>query len=80
MDWADEIAAQLTDALMFNGGKDWSHITAALRKAKADGMREAADMCDVWQQNCVKQGKKAQFFAMGDEYRSRDNAIEKGTG
>ena len=44
-DWADDIAVQLYDN---QDGLDSNayEIAAALRKAKADGMREAADLVE----------------------------------
>lgn len=42
-DWADDVAEIITRDMIYSnyGQKDIDRIAAALRKAKADGMREA---------------------------------------
>lgn len=52
MDWADEIEIKIADEYGSHGAVLAADadgmIAAALRKAKADGMREAADMMQEW--------------------------------
>jgi len=46
-DWADEIEDEIFANAPHESGTPWTgDIAAALRKAKADGMREAAAMLD----------------------------------
>ena len=44
MDWADEITAKID--LQMQATWNVAPIAEAIRKAKADGMREAAEICD----------------------------------
>lgn len=46
MDWADEIAVKLFDAFCADDNIV-EPTAAALRKAKADGMRECASVCEA---------------------------------
>lgn len=45
-DWADEIAERVNREQVATVGDREALIAAALRKAKADGMREAAKKCE----------------------------------
>ena len=87
MDWADEQAkVLLRDAVTLSPSKlSLKHqvIATALRKAKADGMREAAEYLLTAYKRGYRSGDMSnaiepQFNA--DEIRARANAIEKGTG
>ena len=44
-DWADEIAFEFLSGSDISS-EDWHFVLLAIRKAKADGMREAADMIE----------------------------------
>ena len=48
-DWADEIAKELDTSMRFDsdtGANNKERIAAALRKAKADGLKEAAKLLE----------------------------------
>lgn len=64
MDWADEIAERVNREQVATVGDREALIAAALRKAKADGMREAIYL--------YRSGGYSKVEA-------RANAIEKGT-
>ena len=58
-DWADDEGKRVAQDGWLDSKPLHEHIAAALRKAKADGMREAADVArDV--RFSVRQGKNAQ--------------------
>lgn len=77
MDWADEIANQILDGsdhealTIFASESDRVKIAAALRKAKADGMREAVEIVDMAPQHLMQRQTL-------DYLRARAAEIEKG--
>ena len=74
MDWADEIAERVNRERVATVGDRETLIATALRKAKADGMREAiGTVFEAWRTNTDKD-----FIAI--MARLHANAIEKGTG
>ena len=76
MDWADEIERSIAESYSSLGeylaGYDDGKIAAALRKAKADGMREAADL------TLQGFGHRGTLFEAAHQIRIRANQIEKG--
>ena len=68
-DWADEIANKLSRIERGESMEKFffaqaSQIAAALRKAKADGLREAAERTDKW------------FPSLADEFRAAADKLE----
>ena len=83
MDWAETIVENLyTEGVDGDGYPCRQRMEKALRKAKADGMREAAESVgkdEFWR----KRGNGVVFFLeqpFKDQISVRANAIEKGTG
>ena len=93
MDWADEAAKEFLNELDWDDcdiiegpGNPYDELATALRKAKADGMREAADWIVK-----VRPDKATHTYTeceavlavcevSAEAFRARANAIEKGTG
>ena len=92
MDWADEIAGRLSPMAAQCLGAVCVHqeqcfcaqnIATALRKAKADGMREAINLSDTLPPpsgDVFACGYWGSIMELEKLIRSRANAIEKGTG
>lgn len=80
MDWADEIADELVD--VWPSRHD---VATALRKAKANGMREAASWIERVKPDrgshtyMESQAVLASCAVAAGLFRSRADAIEKGT-
>ncbi len=76
MDWADEIERAVAESYAAHGailaGDGDGMISKALRKAKADGMREAADL------TMQGFGHRGTLFEAAHQIRIRANQIEKG--
>ena len=76
--WADEIANKLTEASPTVGSSvDPDAVAAALRKAKADGMREAADYVHSQGSQTIEESDNR--YADWAFLKARADAIEKGT-
>ena len=87
MDWADELADELFVSLTKKELEEdatpfCDRVSTALRKAKANGMREAALMMqdDIFQTYSDDRGFEFLESKFEDALISRANAIEKGTG
>lgn len=83
MDWADEETENITRSLCLDdpcvfvkGCTCRDVIRAALRKAKADGMREAANRLH----ELTGRADGARLWDLCVSLKDRANAIEKGTG
>jgi hypothetical protein len=71
-DWANEIARDLTDNWTYSHGVDSSKIAAALRKAKADGMREAAKRMDGMLSLVYFTDELSKLYSLADKIERND--------
>ena len=85
MYWADEIERSIADLYSAHGailaGDGDGKIAAALRKAKADGMREAGALIQAKSDSYLKVGTFIRADILADyatEIGVRANQIEKG--
>lgn len=76
---AEEIAKRLTDDWTYSSSTDSSAIARALRKAKAVGLRDAADCCDALLKypKAVSATKRELAKELAEEFRRRADAIAR---
>lgn len=85
MDWAEKEATVLVEMSLAEYGATTLEIAAALRKAKANGMREAASWIERVKPDreshtyMESQAVLASCAVAAGLFRSRADAIEKGT-
>jgi uncharacterized pyridoxal phosphate-containing UPF0001 family protein len=77
-DWAIEIARDLTDNWTYSHSVDSSRISAALRKAKADGMREAAESCIELGRFYPESEARQALLRIGLDFKAVADKIERG--